>query len=350
VLGAAEPRLRPLNAQLADLAEQISGTVQPDRIRADVISLSGPRNRLHYTGTDYYEELIESGFSEAGWSAERKPFVYPGTQRVLEFTSDGRHAAMADRENVQGVNVVARLGTDHPGPPVVIGAHYDTVPNSPGADDNGSGVAGLLELARVLKGLPVRVPVVLASFDQEELGMFGSRAFVEDMRAAGGTRLAVIYECIGYNANEPGAQKMPAGVGALYRQQVRKMRRRGLVGDETIVLYEGSSASAARDLGEHLGHLAGTARVVLLRNPVDLPVTGQIIRRAIPWVGEFVRSDHASFWNASLPAILLTDTANMRSPHYHAPSDKPDTLDYRRIADIVAATAMLIVRLSQEPG
>lgn len=346
MLGAAEPRLRPLNAQLADLADQISRTVEADRIRADVVNLASPRNRLHYTGTEHFEALIESGLNEAGWIAERKPFAFPGTQRVLEYTSDGLHPAMADRENVQGVNVVARLDAAPPGPPVVIGAHYDTVPNSPGADDNGSGVAALLELARVLKDLPVRVPVILASFDHEELGMFGSRAFVEDIASAGGTRLAVIYECIGYNANEPGAQTMPAGVGVLYRRQVRKMRRRGLMGDETIVLYEAASSSAARELGEHLGHLAGTDRVVLLRNPVDLPVTGPIIRRAIPWVGEFARSDHVSFWNASLPAVLMTDTANMRSPHYHAPSDKPETLDYRRIADIVAATAMLILRLS----
>jgi hypothetical protein len=349
VLGAAEPRLRPLSGALAELAEQVSHAVQADRIRDDVIAISGPRNRLHHAGTEHFESLIQAGFSAAGWIAERKPFSYAHAKHVIEAASDGLHMTRADRENLNGVNVVAHLDGDHSGLPVVIGAHYDTVPNSPGADDNGSGVAALLELARVLKPLPVTIPVILAAFDHEEAGMFGSRAFVEDLMPTGGTRLAVIYECIGYIANQPGAQQVPPGVGAVYRQQLGRMRRRGLIGDETVVIYQGSSVPAARYLGEHVGHLVGRDRVVLLRNPVDLPVTGRILRRLVPWVTEFARSDHVPFWQASLPAVQITDTANMRNPHYHQSSDTPDTLDYQRIADVISATAMLILRMNGLP-
>lgn len=345
MLGAAEPRLRPLSTRLADLAGQVGDAVRAERIRADVMAISSPRNRLYHSGAEQFESLIQAGFSAAGWIAERNPFHYENASQVLEYTSDGQ-ATLTDGKDLHGVNVIARLDGAVPGPPVVIGAHYDTVPDSPGADDNGSGVAALLELARVLKPMPVRVPVILAAFDHEEAGMFGSRAFVDKMTSAEGVRLAVIYECIGYNGGRPGTQWIPGGIGTLYRGQVRKMRRRGLLGDETIVIYEGSSAFAARYLGEHLSHLTDRDRVVLLRNPVDLPAVGPLIRRGIPWASEFARSDHVPFWRASLPAVQITDTANMRNPHYHKPSDTPDTLDYGRIADVVTATAVLILRMS----
>jgi Zn-dependent M28 family amino/carboxypeptidase len=326
------------------MTRQVGEAVQAERIRADVMAISGPRNRLYHSGAEQFESLIQASFSEAGWNTERNPFRYENASQVLEYASDGQ-ASMTDGKDLYGVNVIARLDGIQPGPPVVIGAHYDTVPNSPGADDNGSGVAALLELARVLKPMPVRVPVILAAFDHEEAGMFGSRAFVDTMTSAGGVRLAVIYECIGYSDGKPGAQWIPAGIGALYRGQVRKMRRRGLVGDETIVIYQGSSAFAARYLGEHLSHLADRDRVVLLRNPVDLPAIGRLIRRGIPWASDFARSDHVPFWHASLPAVQITDTANLRNPHYHKASDTPEKLDYDRIADVVTATAILILRM-----
>jgi hypothetical protein len=345
VLGAAEPRLRPLSYPLAALAEEVSCAVRPDRIRADVVAISGPRTRLRSPGAKHFESLIQSRFSEAGWITEQKPFTCMLPPLDPALTEGGLPGMPIDHKNFRGVNVVAKRRETSEGLPVVIGAHYDTVPRSPGADDNGSGVAALLELARVLNSMPVRVPVILAAFDHEELGLLGSRAFVEDISSAGGARLAVIYECIGYCANELGAQRIPPGLGAIYRKQAHRMRRRGLIGDETIVLYEGSSAFAARYLGEHIAQLADRDHVVLLRSPANLPGVGRIIRRRLPAVKHFARSDHFSFWGASLPAVLITDTANMRNPHYHQESDTPDTLDYLRIAHVVTATAILILRL-----
>jgi len=86
---------------------------------------------------------------------------------------------------------------------------------------------------------------------------------------------------------------------------------------------------------------AGDA-VMLARDPVDLPLLGPLLGRAAPFVHDFARSDHKPFWDLGMPAIQVTDTANFRNPHYHQPTDTPETLDYERIADIVAATAAIV--------
>jgi Zn-dependent M28 family amino/carboxypeptidase len=87
----------------------------------------------------------------------------------------------------------------------------------------------------------------------------------------------------------------------------------------------------------------------MLRDPLDLPVIGPALF-AVPVARNFSRSDHVRFWRAGMPAIQVTNTANFRSPHYHRPSDTPDTLDYVTLSAIVAATALLIERLATDTG
>jgi Zn-dependent M28 family amino/carboxypeptidase len=99
-------------------------------------------------------------------------------------------------------------------------------------------------------------------------------------------------------------------------------------------------------VAEPLATIAGPDAVVTVRDPVDLPVGG-LLARVAPWVGHFARSDHSEFWKLGVPAIQITDTANFRNPHYHGATDTPDTLDYRRIADIAASTAVALIKLAQ---
>jgi Peptidase family M28 len=345
LFGAAEPRLRPLALSVANLSAEIADAVSSDRIRADVEAISGPRSRISHDDVSQFEAYIERRFNEAGWCVRRQDFEFSDASIIVG--DDGHRLVYATSQKLSGTNLIAHLDSEDAGlgDAVIIGAHFDTVKDSPGADDNGSGVAALLELARLLAGLPLGIRVRLVAFDLEEAGFFGSRAVAEEVRAANDSCAAVVYECIGYSANARGSQRLPAGVGLVYRQQVRRMKRRSMVGDETVVIYRGSSDNIARNFAECLAHVAGRQTVVLVRDPVDLPLLGKLLTRAAPWVKHFARSDHVPFWAANQRAIQVTDTANMRNPHYHRPSDLPETLDYKRIAQIVAATALMLSRM-----
>jgi Zn-dependent M28 family amino/carboxypeptidase len=229
---------------------------------------------------------------------------------------------------------------------VVLVAHHDTVPGSGGADDNGSGVVGLMEVARLLGPLPLRRSVVLAAVDHEELGFYGSRQLVRELAAERRVLGAFIFEMLGYFSAKPGSQRLPAGIGAVYRGQVRKVRARELRGDFIAVIYQQSGRALATCFAECLACVAGQTTPIMLRAPTDLPALGPLLARTVPFARDFARSDHVPFWAAGLPAVQLTDTANFRNPHYHLPGDTPDTLDYEQMADVIAATALAIERLA----
>jgi len=286
---------------------------------------------------------VLDGFRAAGWRAEQRGFAVRGVWAWADAFGWPRIEPVAA---LAGVNVVAVKEGTSPDAVVVL-AHHDTVPGSGGADDNGSGVVGLMELARLLGPLSLRYSVVLAAVDHEELGFFGSRQLVRDLSAERAVIGAFVYEMLAYTSAAAGSQHLPPGIGAVYRGQVRKVRARGLRGDFTAVIYRRSACALATCFAESLAHLAGPAATILLRAPTDLPALGPLIGRAVPFARDFARSDHVPFWEAGLPAVQITDTANFRNPHYHRPGDTPDTLDYHRLADVVAATAVTIERVAQ---
>jgi Zn-dependent M28 family amino/carboxypeptidase len=223
-------------------------------------------------------------------------------------------------------------------------AHHDTVPGTGGADDNASGVVAVMELARLMAPLRLERSVVLAAVDHEELGFHGSRQLVRELSAQRRVVAAVVYEMLAYTCVAPASQQLPPGIGGLYRGQVRRLRANGLRGDFTTVIYRRSAQALATYFADCLAQLAGAAAVVLVRAPMDLPVLGPLVSRTVPFARDFARSDHVPFWEAGVPAIQITDTANFRNPHYHRPSDTPDTLDYHRLADVIAATAIAVER------
>jgi hypothetical protein len=118
---------------------------------------------------------------------------------------------------------------------------------------------------------------------------------------------------------------------------------------ETVVaVYRRMSLDVVRAWATCQAACIGPERILLLRDPLDLPLVGPSMA-FVPVARNFSRSDHVRFWLAGLPAIQVTNTANFRNPHYHRPSDLPDTLDYDTLAGITAATALLIERLAGEP-
>jgi hypothetical protein len=148
-----------------------------------------------------------------------------------------------------------------------------------------------------------------------------------------------------FSATAPHTQRVPKGLALLYPSQASRIKRREFRGDWTAVLYRQSSLDIARDFGGALVHTAGPGMAMLLRDLGETPLIGPLTR-AIPLVAQFSRSDHLSFWQAGIPAILVTDTANFRNPNYHLPTDTPDTLDYPRVAAIVEATAIAVAKMA----
>jgi Zn-dependent M28 family amino/carboxypeptidase len=214
-----------------------------------------------------------------------------------------------------GTNLILRLPGRQSGlAPLLVAAHYDGPLNSPGADDNATGVAALLELAKRWVHQPPRRPVWLVAFDQEEWGMLGSAALAEELRAAGQRlKLMVSLEMLGYTAPQ---QRYPiAAMRALYGER----------GDFIAVVGNTATAALLPGLARRMGRHVPT-RV--------LPVPNR--GRALPDVR---LSDHSPFWDVGYDALLITDTSFLRNPNYHLPSDTIDSLDLPFLAAVTEAVA-----------
>jgi Peptidase family M28 len=339
------------NNAASELAVGFSQRVRANRLAADVARIARPRNRLSDPAAAAAVErwLLEALRAE-GWESERRPFRFENVAGYNHGPTLPGESRDVSYPELRGANVLARKRGRAVGPAILVGAHFDSLAGTPGADDNGSGVAALVELARVLAPIELERDVLLVGFDMEEIGAFGARALVDELRAERQIGLTIVFESIGYFDSAPRTQSLPPGVGALYPRQVRRIARRGFRGDWTLVLYRRRSAAAAAALAHALVRIDGPHAALTIRDPLDRPLIGRLIPRMAPWARDFARSDHVPFWCAGIPAIQVTDTANFRNPHYHRPTDTPDTLDYERMAAIVAATAAVVAAAAGPPG
>jgi Zn-dependent M28 family amino/carboxypeptidase len=230
-------------------------------------------------------------------------------------------------------NVLAAVpGRDARRPRLLVGAHFDSTPHTPGADDNASGVAALLECARLVAARAPVTGVEFVGFDLEELqtvtGRYrvGSHALARQKRARGEALAgALILEMVGYRDPTPGAQIVPPFLGIDVPR----------TGDFLAAVGDGRS----REL------LAGFVAGARAAAP-DLPLVPYQTRLR-GWLLPLTRlSDNASFWDAGYPALMLTDTAFLRNPHYHRASDTSATLDYGFMAAVTEATAGAVARLA----
>ncbi|GAA0914994.1 hypothetical protein GCM10009558_101680 [Virgisporangium aurantiacum] len=344
MFGAAEPHLRPLAPELARRLLALRAETDESRLRESLAGLPAPRVRSHHP--DHIvavDNALLDAFGAAGFAATFDRFRVRDTHDWVDGENYGPTLARAD---LPGVNVVA-VKEGRIRDAVVVLAHHDTVPGTGGADDNGSGVVALMELARLLGPVSFERTVVLAAVDHEELGFLGAYRLVEQLKAELRPVVgAYVFEMLAYSSTEPGSQQLPPGIGLLYPGQVKRIRANADRADFTAVLYRRAGRALAVAFAEALAHLAGPTATVLLRTPTDLPVLGPVLARTVPFTRDFGRSDHVPFWAAGLPAVQITDTANFRNPHYHKPTDLPATLDHGRLADVTAATALAVERLA----
>ena len=194
---------------------------------------------------------------------------------------------------------------------ILVGAHYDAVPGTPGADDNASAVAVLLAAARAIG--PYK-NVCYVAFDGEECGFVGSRAMVKDL---GPHRLEQVHvlEMVGFTSKAPNSQKNPI-----------PMVPTPTVGDFLGLV----GTHRSRHVLDHVLTCAGhtTIPVYGLYLP-DAPL--ERMRSMVP---DAFRSDHAPFWSQSIPALMWTDTSEFRNPNYHQPTDTPETLDFGFMVEV----------------
>ncbi len=213
-------------------------------------------------------------------------------------------------------NVLSEHGFLNESGTVVIGAHYDTVPDSPGADDNATGVAALLELNRLFADYPPPCKVVLAAYPLEELlanRVTDTGSFIhasELKRAKEPLRLMISLESIGYFSAQPGSQQYPLRL--LYWLYSNK-------GDFLAVVGKPTFSGATLEIKSAFARATA------------LPVSSVNASRAVEGI-DF--SDHRSFWLHGFDAVMLTDTAMFRNPNYHKRSDLPESVDAKKVAEV----------------
>jgi hypothetical protein len=228
--------------------------------------------------------------------------------------------------------ILERRGTQRPAEILVIGAHYDTVPETPGADDNASAVAMLLEAARLTAGLPTRRTVRFVAFSCEEPPHFytdsmGSEQYARACRQADENVVGMLcLEMVGYYSDAPGSQQCPT--------RVPKLLRKGFP-------TRGNFLTA-------VGNLKSTRLVLAFRRGFKQASTLPLYAVAVPErIQEIRLSDNSSFWDQGYPALMITDTSFLRNPHYHKPSDKPETLDYTRLAQATFGVAGAVLHIGR---
>ena len=254
---------------------------------------------------------------------------------ITESLETASHAVAFQAYEADGLpvrNIIAeRRGTEEPDRVLIVGAHYDTVEGTPGADDNASGVAVLLELARLHAETRFRKTVRFVAFTLEEPPFFrsrqmGSRVYARSLRARGKQVEAMLcLEMVGYYSQEKGSQSFPFPLFWL--------RWRYPTTGNFITVVSNSESEPLQ---------------IKIRDALKAHMTLPVETFTGPWwIPGVDFSDHSSFWNEDYPAVMLTDTAYLRNPHYHRDTDRPDTLDYSAMAELVQGLSGTLAALDE---
>ena len=283
-----------------------------DNLKRHVAALAGSigeRNVWRPEAMAAAAGYIQERFEDAGYTVNVQPFTSRGlTVNNIEAVLPGQGAA----DEI-----------------IVVGAHYDSVADSPGADDNASGVAALLELARLLAGTTLPRTVRFVAFANEEAPFFygdemGSNLYAARAQAQGEHVEAMLsLETLGYFTDQPGSQKYPFPFSLFYPDTGNFI---GFVGNLS------SRSLVRKAVGAFRASTAFPSEGVAAPSGIE----------GIHW------SDHWSFWEAGYPAIMVTDTAPFRYPYYHTAKDTPAQLDYTGLARVTGGLADVVGVLASQ--
>jgi Zn-dependent M28 family amino/carboxypeptidase len=274
--------------------------------------LIGPRHAGRPVALSAAVTLIENEFSQSGYSVERQCYLAAGHEVA---------------------NLIATIpGSIRPDEIVILGAHYDTVETTPGADDNASAVAVLIEVARLLRDCRPPRTIRFVAFACEEppyfyTGEMGSQVYAKACRNRGDRILGMLcLEMVGYYSIAPNSQRLPEAIPRFLRWA---FPRRG-----NFLAAVGNLRSMKLSWTFRRG-FKHAARFPLFS--ICLPEAVHDIRL----------SDNSSFWDQGYPALMLTDTSYLRNPHYHLATDTPETLDYDRMSDVTIGVAGGVAKLAR---
>lgn len=295
--------LPPATGELRVLEKELQSSVQT--LAGDI----GERNLFRYDKLVTSAEYIRSILTGVGYDVKRQTYEAEG--KVCE-------------------NIEAEVrGTDRPEEILVIGAHYDSVKGSPGANDNGSGVAAMLALARTLRQTPLKRTLRCVAFSNEEPPFFqtadmGSRVYAKRSKQRGESIVLMLsLETIGYYSDKLGSQSYLPPLNFIYPST------------GNFIAFVSNTE-----------HERWVRRVIdIFRKQAPFPSEGAALWGWIPGVGW---SDHWAFWKEGFPAVMVTDTALFRYPAYHTAADTPEKVNYEHLARVMSGLEKVIVEIGNE--
>jgi hypothetical protein len=295
-------QLPPLTEEQKRLRDELAGSVR--KLAGEI----GERNVWHYKELTAAADFIEMSLTESGYKPVRQNYTV---------------------EDKICRNIEAELkGTKYPEQIIIAGAHYDSVYGSPGANDNGSGVAAVLALAKYFADKKVAKTLRFVLFVNEEppffqAGQMGSMVYAKACREKKENIIAMLsLETIGYYSSQPNSQKYPFPFSLVYPST-----------------------------GDFIGFVSNLSSRQLLHTVVGsfrrnckFPSQGGAVPEIIPGISW---SDHWSFWRQGYEAIMVTDTAPFRYPYYHQPDDTPEKIDYESFARVVSGIQIVIGEMAE---
>ncbi|MCX5690504.1 MAG: M20/M25/M40 family metallo-hydrolase, partial [Planctomycetota bacterium] len=332
---AAAAPARPLVA--SERSKRASAGVQEaslmETLRAFPLKRSAIGGPEHEAGLKATQEMIVAKLKEMGFTPVLHEFTWTSPAQRLGKDKQAQQPA-TDPAAITYHNISIDLkGSTHPNEVLVVGGHFDAVPMGPGADDNASGAAAVLELARVYKdlGQPDRT-IRLMWFNLEENGLVGARAYVtkwaKDQKAIAAEKGAdarehivgmLSLEMLGYYSDAPNSQSSPI-------PPIKGTFEPSTVGDTIAVVGIKTYQSFSQPL----------MKLMTLHEPAVKITSVDFMPIPIP---DMMRSDHQPFVVAGLPGVMITDTANFRNPNYHKATDTVETIDAVRYARTVRSLA-----------
>lgn len=295
--------MQPVSVQ--DMVQQVDS----NRLRRSLRALQGVRHLATAPALVLaLRDSLEALFNYYGFETEKQTFSF---------------------SSMTGENITGRkAGLGDEAPTIYVDAHYDGVAGSPAADDNGSGLVGMLETARILRNYQFEHSLRFIGFDFEEAGLIGSQRYAQSFIKSYEKLEGVLnLEMIGFYSDKKNSQTVPSGFNLLFPQAYQKLVADTFKGNFIVVCGNTHSAS----LISAFMNAATTFVPQLKLLSVELPANGQI-------APDFRRSDHASFWDNGNKALMMTDGSNFRNPNYHKAGDSIGTLNFRFMSNVVKAT------------
>lgn len=283
--------------------------INTDNLKQTVLNLTSitpPRNYLNKKSLEKSVEYISQKFIEYGFTPQKQKFIINGNTYE---------------------NIIVSIGQQN-GERVIVGAHYDVCGDQPGADDNASGIAGLLEIARFAKEhedkLPYRVDIV--AYSLEEPPFFGTTNMGSYVHAASlhekniKVRGMICLDMIGFFTDEKNSQEYPLAIMRLFYPDK---------GNFISIVSNFGSSSLAKQLSRNFKYTSIDAEVL----------------KAPSFITGVDFSDHRNYWKFGFDAVMITDTAFYRNPNYHESSDTMDTLNFKRMKEVVKGICLTLINI-----